>query len=100
MNSRTDEGGSSARLYDGGYWGFASAPGADESERRRRSATRPCDNAQAMARFGAARALSTLPGGSYRGEHVFAGRPPLSQKRVPRAPGRSARLVRGALPGP
>jgi len=77
LNSRTDEGGTSARLYRGGYWGFAAVPGAEEA-----SAARVLDqavrNAQAMARFGP-RASRVLPGGSYRGEHAFRGRTPLTQ---------------------
>jgi TldD protein len=77
-NSRTSEGGTSARAYRDGYWGFASAPGTTDAltaERMRRQAER---NAAAMARFGARPALP-LPGGSYRGEHVFRGRAAWSQ---------------------
>jgi TldD protein len=78
VNSRTAEEGVSARVYEGGYWGFASTPGADatSAERVRDKARQ---NAQAMARFGA-KTVFDLPGGSYRGEHVYRGRAQLSQK--------------------
>ena len=36
VNSRTAEGGVSARVYDGGYWGFASAPATDAATARAR----------------------------------------------------------------
>ncbi|HMC15264.1 MAG TPA: TldD/PmbA family protein, partial [Albitalea sp.] len=77
-NSRSAEGGASVRVYDGGYWGFASAPDSDAAgiERLRDKAGR---NAREMARFGP-RSTLVLPGGSYRGEHVYAGRPALTQK--------------------
>jgi TldD protein len=77
LNSQTLDAGASARVYDGGYWGFAStndasAAGIDRvtSEARR--------NAQAMGRFGKKDPLE-LPEGTYRGEHVFAGRPAIGQ---------------------
>nr|WP_316642787.1 TldD/PmbA family protein [uncultured Roseateles sp.] len=70
LNSRTAEGGISARVYQDGYWGFASAPDAAEAAR---ISDKALANARAMARFGAKSNLP-LPGGSYRGEHVFAGR--------------------------
>ncbi|MED5621280.1 TldD/PmbA family protein [Ideonella sp. BN130291] len=78
LNSQTADAGASARTYQGGYWGFAAAPTADDAsvERLQRQARQ---NAQAMARFGQKSAMP-LPGGSYRGEHVFRGRPALSQK--------------------
>ena len=78
MNSRTAEGGVSTRVYEGGYWGFASSPGADAAAGDR-VANKARQNALAMARFGPRQALA-LPGGSYRGEHVYQGRAPLSQK--------------------
>lgn len=74
LNSRTAEGGSSARVYKNGYWGFASAPGADATERLSHKAYQ---NALAMARFGTQAGL-VMPGGSYRGEHRFQGRTALS----------------------
>ncbi|TDP62463.1 TldD/PmbA family protein [Roseateles toxinivorans] len=70
LNSRTAEGGISARVYQDGYWGFASAP---EAAQAARVSDKALANARAMARFGAKSSLP-LPGGSYRGEHVFAGR--------------------------
>jgi TldD protein len=78
VNSRTVEQGASARVYRGGYWGFASTPATDEAAARR-VADKAAQNAQAMARFGAKSAL-TLPGGTYRGEHPVPERAPLSQK--------------------
>ena len=79
MNSRTAEGGISSRVYDGGYWGFASAPDSGTGANREQVDRKARDNARTMARFGA-RAAFDLPGGSYRGEHVFDGRRPLTQK--------------------
>lgn len=76
MNSRTAEGGSSARVYEKGYWGFASAPGTGQIERLSQKAHL---NAKSMARFGPQTSLP-LPGGSYRGEHRFQGRAALSAK--------------------
>lgn len=78
VNSRTAEGGVSARVYEGGYWGFASAPGAD-TPATGRVRQKALQNARAMARFGTKQVFD-LPGGSYRGEHVYQGRKPLSQK--------------------
>lgn len=69
VNSRTAEGGVSARVYDGGYWGFASAPTADAATRER-VAAKARQNAQAMSRFGAGKPALALPGGSCRGEHA------------------------------
>ncbi len=75
-NSRTVEGGASARVYEGGYWGFASTSATEEARVRELSdlARR---NARAMAKFGARRTLE-LPRGRYRGEHEYRGRPALS----------------------
>ncbi|HUG24186.1 TldD/PmbA family protein [Piscinibacter sp.] len=78
VNSRTAEGGVSARVYHDGYWGFASEPGADAPSAQR-VADKAHRNAREMARFGP-RAVASLPSGSYRGRHAFGGRPPLSQK--------------------
>ena len=78
-NSRTAEGGVSARVYDSGYWGFASAPGADNAASVERAGRKARENARTMARFGTRKAYD-LPGGSYRGEHAYQGRPALSQK--------------------
>ncbi len=71
VNSRTVEGGASARVFDRGYWGFASAPGSriDIEGLSSKAAV----NASAMSRFGA-RSILNVPEGSYRGEHRFAGK--------------------------
>jgi len=73
-NGRTVEAGASARVYEGGYWGFASATDAakmrDVTDLARR-------NAGAMSKFGPRKGLS-LPTGSYRGEHEYRGRAPLT----------------------
>ena len=51
QNSRSTDAGTSARVYGGGYWGFASVPGhgsgAEEQVSRQAAA-----NACAMSRFG------------------------------------------------
>jgi len=77
-NSRTSEGGTSARAYRDGYWGFASAPGTTDAATAQRMHDQAEGNARAMARFGTRRDLP-LPGGSYRGEHVYQGRTAWSQ---------------------
>jgi TldD protein len=78
LNSQTSEAGASARVQRGGYWGFASASRTDPA-----TAAGLLDqagrNAAAMGRFGA-RDTRPLPEGSYRGEHVFRGRPAIGQK--------------------
>lgn len=78
VNTRTVEGGVSARVYRDGYWGFASTPTADEAGAAR-VADKARRNAQAMARFGDREAL-VLPGGTYVGEHPVPERAPLGQK--------------------
>ena len=77
-NSRTSEGGTSARAYRDGYWGFASAPGTADVATAERMRAQAEGNARAMARFGQRQSLP-LPGGTYRGEHVYTGRTPWSQ---------------------
>ncbi len=54
MNSRTAEGGISSRVYDGGYWGFASAPDSGQGTNLEQVGRKARDNARTMARFGAA----------------------------------------------
>lgn len=78
VNSRTAEGGTSARRYDGGYWGFAAAPGDARAvgERLEREAAA---NAKAMARFGV-RPPVALAGAAHRGEHPIAGKPRLASR--------------------
>ncbi|HEX5683994.1 MAG TPA: TldD/PmbA family protein [Ideonella sp.] len=80
QNSSSSDGGTSARVYRDGYWGFASVPatGADATERVGRQAR---DNVQAMARFGQ-RSSVALPMGGYRGEHVYRGRAALDQAEI------------------
>lgn len=73
VNQRMSEGGLSSRVYDGGYWGFASAPAGDAAVLEQQALR----NARAMARFGA-RQPHALPGGAYRGEHRYAGKPAMS----------------------
>lgn len=77
-NQQSVEAGVSARACHAGYWGFASTPatgpGAEATMAHQARA-----NARAMSRFGPRRD-ATLPGGSYRGEHVFAGRTPLTTR--------------------
>ena len=77
LNSQTADGGASARAYEGGYWGFAStndtsAAGIERVTQQARA------NAGAMSRFGRKDPLP-LPEGTYRGEHVFRGRPEIGQ---------------------
>lgn len=78
LNSRSAEGGISTRIYDAGYWGFASASDTTAAAAVADQALR---NARAMARFGA-RSTLDLPGGHARGEHVFDGKAPLAQKEI------------------
>jgi TldD protein len=77
LNSQTLDTGASARAYERGYWGFASTNDASAVgiehvtvEARR--------NAVAMTRFGHKDPLP-LPEGTYRGEHVYAGRAAIGQ---------------------
>ena len=60
LNSQTTEGGASARTYQGGYWGFASANDASAAgiEHVTAEARR---NARALSRFGQKQPLA-LPG--------------------------------------
>ena len=77
-NANNSEGGLSARAYRDGYWGFASAPDGGDAGTAARLRQQAETNARAMARFGSRNAWA-LPGGNYRGEHVFHGRPAWSQ---------------------
>jgi len=78
LNSQTTDAGASARIYQGGYWGFASANDTTPASTLRMKA-QAGRNAAAMARFGA-KDTRALPGGTYRGEHVFRGRPAIGQQ--------------------
>jgi len=77
-NANTVEGGSSARVMKGGYWGFASVPAMDQASADK-VARKALDNADAMGGFGSRDPLD-LPLDSYQGEHGFNGKPPLTQK--------------------
>jgi TldD protein len=76
-NLHSTEGGVSARVHHGGYWGFSAAPGAGGADQIAQVVQKARSNAQAMGRFGVRQALA-LGGESYIGEHHFIGRPMLS----------------------
>ena len=78
VNSDSAEGGTSARIYRNGYWGFASKPGFASAAGEQVS-NKALKNAQAMATFGQRTAL-TMPTSSYQGEHMFHGKTPYHQK--------------------
>ena len=80
-NASNSEGGISARAYRDGYWGFSSVPDASDAAAAGRVRQQSESNARAMARFGSRPALA-LPGGNYRGEHVYAGRKAWAQAEV------------------
>jgi TldD protein len=75
-NLRSVQAGVSARVYLGGYWGFASAP-ADGADVQAQVRARAAGNARAMAAFGARPSLA-LPGGHYRGEQCRIGKPAMT----------------------
>jgi TldD protein len=77
-NTETNEGGTSARVFNKGYWGFSSVPAMDKSsvDKVTRKAV---DNAKAMCRFGTKPDLQ-IPLDSHVGEHGYNGRPPRSQQ--------------------
>jgi TldD protein len=77
LNSQTLDSGASARACEGGYWGFASTNDASAAGIDRVTA-RARRNAHAMSRFGSKGPLP-LAEGSYRGEHVYQGRPAIGQ---------------------
>jgi TldD protein len=74
QNLRSSEAGSSARNFEGGYWGFAAAPG-DAGEAVLSKARH---NARTMARFGQAQPHPALPPAAHVGEHHIACRPTLA----------------------
>lgn len=78
LNNDSVESGTSSRIYLDGYWGFASAPNCD-APTSQRLGNKALANARAMSRFGN-RAPLTMPETAYQGEHVFAGKSPLSQQ--------------------
>ncbi len=77
VNSQTVDAGASARAWQAGYWGFASTQDGTPAGVERVTA-QALRNAAAMGRFGMKDELQ-LPTGSYRGEHVYAGRPAIGQ---------------------
>ncbi|MES2786273.1 MAG: TldD/PmbA family protein [Pseudomonadota bacterium] len=77
QNAQTVEAGASARVYHDGYWGFASTNDTSPAGIERITA-QARQNAQAMGRFGV-REAQPMPGGSYRGEHVYKGRAAVGQ---------------------
>jgi len=77
-NLQSKEAGTCARIYDNGYWGFASAPNSDLSSANKVK-NKANTNAKAMSRFGDTVSLA-LPAEVYKGEHVYKGKEPLTQK--------------------
>lgn len=75
-NSETAEGGFSARVFNKGYWGFASAPAMDAATVNKVS-KKATDNANTMSRFKDQPAID-MPLDTHVGEYGFNGRPPLS----------------------
>lgn len=69
-NESTHNVGQSARVFQNGYWGFASSTSAESADKLSNLALA---NAQAMQLFGG-KSLS-LPTGAYQGEHGFSGQP-------------------------
>ena len=70
-NARMVEAGASARVYEGGYWGFASSS-ATGSDKVREVTDLARRNAKAMSKFGPRKHLE-MPNGTYRGEHEIKG---------------------------
>lgn len=77
-NSETTQGGTSARVFNKGYWGFASVPSMDR-DAAARVAKKALENANTMCRFGDQPKLE-MPLESHVGEYGYNGRPPMSQK--------------------
>lgn len=76
-NLRSTEGGVSARMHLGGYWGFAAMPGTGSPAQRVQVELGARSNALAMGGFGHRSAL-TLAGDRYVGTHMFTGRDALT----------------------
>lgn len=78
-NTETSAGGSSARVLDGGYWGFASAPAMDR-QTAGKVARKAADNARTMSSFNQRfpKGRLQLPLDNHKGEYGFNGRPPLT----------------------
>ena len=77
-NSETIEGGTSARVFNKGYWGFASVPAMDQ-ESVSKVAKKAAQNATTMCRFGEQPNLD-LPLENHVGEYGYNGLPPMAQK--------------------
>lgn len=77
-NTETSEGGVSSRVYNKGYWGFASIPAMDQASRDK-VVRKAMDNANAMCRFGEKPELD-LGGEAYQGEQSCIEHPSLSQR--------------------
>ncbi len=77
-NSETSEGGTSARVFNKGYWGFASVPSMDD-QAAAKVAKKALENANTMCRFGDQPKLE-MPLESHVGEYGYNGRPPMAQK--------------------
>lgn len=76
-NAQTSEGGTSARVFDKGYWGFASVPVMDAASAAK-VAKKAADNAGAMSRFGDKPSLE-MPLDAAQVEHGYNGKKPLAQ---------------------
>ncbi len=76
-NGETSEGGVSARVYNQGYWGFASVPSMDQASRDKVT-RKAVDNAAAMGRFGEKPSLE-LAGNAYQGTQAQTTTPTLTQ---------------------
>lgn len=79
-NTETNEGGTSARVFDKGYWGFASVPSMDSASASR-VAKKAAENAAAMGRFGQREPLS-MTSDFHVGEHGYNGRAPMAQAEI------------------
>ncbi|MDH5738016.1 MAG: TldD/PmbA family protein [Gammaproteobacteria bacterium] len=77
-NSETHAAGTSSRVFNHGYWGFASVPDLDKASIDK-TGKKAAENALAMGRFGQKPRIE-LPTDNYSGEQVHAGKTKLSQK--------------------
>ncbi len=77
-NTQTSAGGSSARVFNKGYWGFASVPVMDDASLAR-VLGKAIENANTMSRFGEQPGFE-MPTESYVGEHGFNTGQQLSQR--------------------
>ncbi|MEH6637594.1 MAG: DNA gyrase modulator, partial [Halioglobus sp.] len=77
-NTESSERGVSARVFNKGYWGFASIPAMDQASRDK-VARKAVDNASVMSRFGQKPELQ-LAGNAYQGEQSTDHSPAMSQQ--------------------